>query len=150
MTWHRFNGDEVYDLESATIEHYKDEDGSFSVTFRADAAAPPIQTLPDTEALHVKPFAEWTFNLPKIPVLALQAGHNFMMLKAYDDRTRDYYTNFYFYEHEPMDENELNILERHGLIVRARLTGMTTDVNYYDGSKPRTKVVVEADFTLAL
>jgi hypothetical protein len=49
-----------------------------------------------------------------------------------------------------MDENEITIVERDGLRVRARITGTTTDVNYYDGSKPRTKVVVEADFTLSI
>ena len=54
MTLHRFNGDEIYHVESATIEHYKDEDGQFAVTFRADAGAVPIQTLPDTYALAMR------------------------------------------------------------------------------------------------
>lgn len=149
MTLHRFNGDEIYNIASATIKHYKNEDGSFSVTFHADAGAPPVQTLPDTESLCAKPFAEWTFTLPKIPALALQAGRSFTMLKGYDECTHDYYTNFYYCEHEPMDDNEMVILERDDLRLRVRLIGMTTDVNYYDGSKPRTKVLVEADFTLS-
>ncbi len=33
------------------------------------------------------------------------------------------------------------------LRVRAPLLGTTTDVNFYDGSKPDTKVIVEADLT---
>jgi hypothetical protein len=150
MILHRFNGDEIYNVELATIKHHKDEDGSFSVTFRADTSTPPVQTLPDTESLHAKPFAEWTFTLPKIPALALQASRSFTMPEGYDKRTHEYYTNFYYCEHEPMDENEMVILERDDLRIRIRLTGMTTDVNYYDGSKPRTKVLVEADFTLSL
>jgi hypothetical protein len=50
MTLHRFNGDEIYSVESATIEHMKDEDGSYLVTFRAETGDTPIQTLPDYRA----------------------------------------------------------------------------------------------------
>ena len=150
MTLHRFNGDEIYSVESAVIDYYKDEDGSFAVTFRADAGPIPIQTLPDTVSLGAKPFAELTFNVPKLPAVALRAGITFAIPKGYDERTRDYHTNFYYCEHEPMDENEIIILERDKLRVRARISGTAVDVNYYDGSKPRTKVVIEADFTLGI
>lgn len=150
MTLHRFNGDEIYHVESATIEHYKDEDGQFAVTFRADAGAVPIQTLPDTASLRSQPFAEVTLHIPKLPALAFWAGCTFTVPKGYDERSREPLTDFYYCEHETMDENEITIMERDGLRVRARITGMTTDVNFYDGSKPRTKVVVEADFTLSI
>jgi len=49
-----------------------------------------------------------------------------------------------------MDDNQVAILERDGPKVKARLTGMTIDVNFYDGSKPDTKVIVEAEFTLQI
>jgi len=49
-----------------------------------------------------------------------------------------------------MDNNQVAILERDGLRVRARLTGTTKDVNFHDGSKSGTKIVVEAVFTLQL
>jgi hypothetical protein len=150
MTLHRFNGEEIYSVESATIEYIKDEDGSYLVTFRAETGETPIQTLPDTEPLRAKPSAEWTLTLPKIPGLLLRAGSSFAIPAGYNEQAEDYVTNLYYREHEPMDENEIVVLERERLRVRARLTGMATDVNYYDGSKPRTKVVVEADFTLSL
>jgi hypothetical protein len=150
MTLYRFNGIEIYDVESAIIEHYRDGDGLFAVTLRADASAIPIQTLPDTASLNAQPFAEVTLHLPKIPALAFQVGRTFTLPKGYDEDTQEDRTNFYYCEHESMNENEVVILERDGLRVRARLTGTVTDVNYYDGSKPRTKVVVEADFTLSI
>ncbi len=150
MTLHRFCGDEIYSVESATITHYKDEDGLFAITFRAETGNPPIQTLPDTESLSAKPFAEWTLKLPKIPAVALRTGSSFLIPQGYDDKSQDYLTNLYYCEHEPMDDNEITVLERSGLRVRARITGMATDVNYYDGSNPRTKIVVEADFTLTV
>src|SRR5215471_3640246 len=121
MTLHRFNGDEIYSVESATIEHYQDEDGSFSVTFRAETSNTPIQTLPDTESLRAQPSAEWTLTLPKIPSLLLRPGCNFTIPKGHDERTQDYYTNLYYCEHEPMDENEIAVQERDGLRVRARI-----------------------------
>jgi len=148
ITLHRFNGDEIYAVESATIEHYKDEDGFYLVTFRAEAGKTPIQTLPDTESLRAQPFTEWTLTLPKLPGVLFRVGSVFTIPKGYREQARDYVTNLYYCEHEPMDENEIVVLERDRLRVRARITGMATDVNHYDGSKPRTKVVVEADFTL--
>lgn len=150
MTLHRFNGEEVFAVDSATIEHYKDEDGLYAVTLRAEACGPPLRSLPDTESLHAEPFAEVTLHLPKPPAAALMPGRMFSLPKGYDERTREYHTNFYYCEHEPMDDNEVVILKRDGLKIRARLTGTTMDVNFYDGSKPATKVAVEADFTLEL
>lgn len=148
MTLHRFNGDEIYSVESATVEHYKHADGAFSVTFRAESGNPPLQTLPDTEPLRAQPFAEWTLTLPEIPSLVLRAGNIFLIPLGYCE-SEGYVTDLYYCEHEQMDENQIVILERDRLRVRARITGMARDVNYYDGSKPPTKVVVEADFTLS-
>jgi hypothetical protein len=150
ITLHRFNGDEVFNVEKAIIEHRKHVDGMFAVVFRADAGGTPIQTLPDTAPLHAKPFAEVTLHLPKIPALALTAGLTFTIPKGYDEHTQDYLSNFYYCEHEPMDEIEISILDRNGLGVRARISGTTIDVNYYDGSKPLTNVVVEACFSLTM
>lgn len=149
MTLHRFNGDEIYSVESATIEYYKNEDGLFTVTFRADAAAAPIQTLPDTVELRARPWGEWTLTLPKIPAIALRPGSKFTIPHGHTDAD-GFVTNLYYCEHEPMDENEIELIEKDGRRIRARITGMATDVNYYDGSKPRTKVVVEADFLLGI
>ena len=150
MTLQRFNGEEVYAVESATIEHSKDEDGLYAVTFRAEAGGAPVRTLADAESLRAEPFAEVTLHLPKPPALVLTLGRTFSLPEGWDESTGEFHTNFYYCEHEPMDNNEVVILERDGLRVRARLTGTTTDVNFYDGSKPDTKVVVEANFTLQL
>src|SRR5689334_19277749 len=133
MTLHRFNGEEAYAVQSATIEHYKDEDSLYSVTFRAETGGAPVRTLPDTESLRAQPFAEITLRLPKPPALALTPGKTFSLPEGYDEASGEYYTNFYYCEHEPMDNNEVTILQRDGLTVRARLTGMTKDVNFYDG-----------------
>ncbi|WP_395738042.1 hypothetical protein [Prosthecobacter sp.] len=150
LTLHRFNGDEIYPVVSATIRHHKDEDGAYAITFRAETCGPPIQTLPDTESLHAQPSAEWTLTQPKIPAVVLRTGARFAIPQGYDETTGEYLTNLYYCDHEPMDENEIVVLERSGLQVRARITALATDANFYDGSKARMKVVVEADFTLGV
>ena len=150
LTLRRFNGEEIYRVESATIEHFKDGDGAYSVTFRAETGDAPIQTLPDTESLQAQPSAEWTVTMPKTPAVLLRSGSRFAIPAGWSEQAQDFITNFYYCEHEPMDENEITVVERVGLRVRARITGFTTDVNHYDGSKPRAKVVVEADFTLGI
>jgi len=150
MKLHRFNGDEIFDVESAMITYEKCENNVYATTFRADAAKVPIQTLPDTVSLRAKPFAEVTLRLEKPPSLMLFAGQSFTLPEGYDKSTGDYRTNFYYCEHETLEENEIVILGRNGTKVRARITGMVIDVNYYDDSKPRMKVVVEAEFTINL
>jgi hypothetical protein len=42
----------------------------------------------------------------------------------------------------------IELMEINGDRVRLRLTGATIDVNYYDGSKPTTKLSVDVWFDL--
>ena len=150
MTLHRFNGDEIYSVQSATIKEHETESGMFAITFKAEASWPPIKMLHDTESLQAKPTAEITIQVAKPADLILKAGATFSLAKGYDETTREYFTNFYYREHEPMDENEIEVLERKELKIQISILGTVTDVNYHDGSKPRTKVTIAADFTLVL
>jgi len=84
MTLYRFNGQEAYAVESATIGHYKDEDSLYAVTFRAETGGAPVRTLPDIESLRAQPFAEITLRLPKPPALALIPGRTFSLPEGYD------------------------------------------------------------------
>ena len=150
MTLHRFNGDEIYSVQSATIKQNKTENGLFAITFSVETAWPPIKMLSDTESLHGKPKAEITIHVAKPAALILKAGATFSLPKGYDESTRENFTNFYYREHEPMDENEIEVLEREDLKIQISILGTVPDVNHYDGSKPRTKVTIVADFTLVL
>src|ERR1022692_231362 len=79
----------AYSVESATIQYYKDEDGLFAVTFRANAGTVALQTLPDTASMRKKPFAEVTLHIPKLPALAFRVGSTFTVPKGFDDSTRE-------------------------------------------------------------
>ena len=148
MTLQRFNGDEVFGVDEATVAFYVAENRSFATTFRADAADAPIQTLPDTEELHAKPFTELMLYLPTHPELALLTGQSFTLARGYDDASGEHLTNFYYCEHELVDDVEITVIQRHLDRAHLRITGTTIDVNYYDGSKPPTKILIDAEFTL--
>jgi hypothetical protein len=150
MTLHRFNGDEIYSVESATIKQHQTENGLFAITFNAKTEWPPIKMLPDTESIGGKPRAEVTIRVAEPAALVLKAGAIFVLPKGYDETTREYHTKFYYGEHEPMDENEIEVLGREGLKVQIAMVGTVTEVNHHDGLKPRTRVVIVADFDLVL
>lgn len=79
MTLHRFNGDEIYSVESATIKQRQTENGWFAITFKAQTKWPPIKMLPDTETLRGKPWAEVTIQAAKPAALVLTAGATFVL-----------------------------------------------------------------------
>lgn len=148
ITLHRFNGDEIYNVAEATVDFYVAEDGLFATTFRAEADSLPIQTLPDTEELRAQPFAELMLYLPKHPGVTLLSGRSCRLARGYHDASGESLTNFYYCNHQIVDNVEITVLKRHGDRARLRITGTTVDVNFYDGSKPRTKLSIDADFTL--
>lgn len=55
-------------------------------------------------------------------------------------------TNFYYCEHENTESNMIEVLAADEERLLLRLTGETIDVNFYDGSKLRTKLSVETWF----
>lgn len=45
--------------------------------------------------------------------------------------------NLYYMEHQPAIDNKMEVIEVKGERLKIRLTGITEDMNYYDGSKPK-------------
>jgi hypothetical protein len=141
---HRFNGDEVYRIHSAAMLTHPIEDGVM-LWFQVQAETPALQTLPDTEVLKARPNAEVGIALPSVDLTQL-AGHSFSVPSAYDNEMEDYVASIYYCEHEDLNENEVVVLERRGSAFRVYWTASTTDVNYYDGSKARTRVEIDGWF----
>ena len=52
----------------------------------------------------------------------------------------------YYCEHQPLRDNRIEVVSRNGDRFRVRWTAVTQDVNYYDGSKPQTRVEIEGEF----
>jgi hypothetical protein len=52
----------------------------------------------------------------------------------------------YYYEHEDLDNNVIDVLRQEQDCFQIRWTATTLDVNYYDGSKPDTRVEIDGMF----
>lgn len=78
----------------------------------------------------------------KIPVASLRPG--FFLEQPNSEEDVD--GNLYYMEHQPTMNNKMEIIEVEGERLKIRLTGMTEDVNYYDGSKPKNTMELVAWF----
>ena len=141
---HRFNGDEEYEVQRATILAVHDEDG-LRLWFEAENDGVCLKSLPDTASLHGHPKAEVAVGLKKIEPTRL-AGKKFSVPAAYDHKIDNHVASIYYVEHEDLDDNLIEIDARDGDVFQVRWSGTTTDINYYDSSKPRTRVEIVAAF----
>jgi len=100
----------------------------------------------DTKSLGAEPSWELTYRHENLAINDLIMGFRAEIPNGYDDEIDDSVTNFYYCEHEPSDSNVIEILVTEGNRLLIRVIGEITDVNYYDGSKPKNKVFVETWF----
>lgn len=147
LTLHRFNGDEAFSVSEATILYFCDEQGA-TVQFEVKTEAEPVKTLPDTRDLRGHAHGIWQFSLPSFNPGEI-VGKIFSIPQGYDETSEEYLALFYYVDHQPIDSNEIRILGRDGDLFRVQITGQVPDINYYDGSKPPTTVVIDASFTLS-
>lgn len=142
----RFCGPETYEIEDAQWNLYRDEeDGVMNLWLSVQCGA-AIRQCKDTEEIGGEP--DWELNLvaPKLTRSELVPGFKASIPVGYDDAQGGWITNFYFSEHNGSDKNTIEILEEDGTRLRIRITGEIIDVNYYDDSKPKSKLVVETWF----
>jgi len=90
----------------------------------------------------------WELNLVEdvIEDKEIEAGFTAQIPEAYDESRNGWITNFYFAEHEGSENNHISILDRCGDELFVKITGEIIDVNYYDGSKPNSKIAVRTWF----
>src|SRR5687768_6028281 len=98
LVLHRFNGDEEYEIQRATILAVHDED-DFRLWFEAETDGVCLKGLSDTESLGGRPRAEVAVGLKKIEPTRL-AGKKFSVPAAYDEEIDAYVASIYYVEHE--------------------------------------------------
>jgi hypothetical protein len=135
---HRFNGDEEFALEEALMRIEREAEHT-SVHLEVRTNGTVIKSLPDTEGLNGAPNAEITLTLSGDNPADL-IGKVLMVDEGYDAETEDYIAMIYYVEHEVLDANEVEFIAKKKNSYKIRWRGTTTDVNYYDGSKPDTHV----------
>ena len=143
----RFKGLEIYTIETARWNLYRDdEDGRMNLWIYVECGKAKKQ-FEDTEYVGGEP--HWELNLVQDTLAeeTLTAGFEATIPEGYDESRGGWVTNFYFVQHAGSDKNTLEVLEVDGDRMRIRLTGEIVDVNFYDDSKPRSKLLVETWFT---
>ncbi|MFG2628935.1 hypothetical protein [Streptomyces sp. NPDC048473] len=147
---HRFNGDEVYRFGSAEmwVGHASDggTDADVTLWFELAADDDAVQRCEDTADSGMAPTAEVGIVLPAAEADAGRlVGRTFVMAGAADGED-SCMSLLYYYEHEPLRDNRITVVSRDGDRFRLRWTAVCEDVNFYDGSKPPTRVEIEGEF----
>jgi hypothetical protein len=145
---HRFNGDEEFALERAVmrIEHHEDKSW---LVLAAETNGIVIKSLPNTADLKATPSAQISILLPASETKDL-VGRKLSLPVADDEQSGDYGATIYYVEHEALEANELEFVSKKKKRYWVKWTGLTTDVNYYDGSKPQTRIEIEGWFTVSV
>ena len=141
---HRFNGDEVYPLESAVMWAYETEQG-VTLWFEVKADPENAQRCEDTAEMGMSPNAEVGIDLPDIDANEL-VGREFVNPGTNSDNEDSSKSLLYYCEHEALRHNRISVVSRKGDRFWLRWTAAVRDVNYYDGSKPPTQLDIEGEF----
>ena len=140
---HRYNGDEVYRLESADIRAIETMEG-VSLWFEVRADPENAQRCEDTEGdLYTSPNANVGIDLPELNVNEL-VGREFVIPGAKSDDEDGCMSLMYNYEHEVLNDNSIKVVSRDGDRFWLRWTAITDDVCFYEN--PRTQVEIEGEF----
>jgi hypothetical protein len=139
----RFNGVEEFEISEAEICAWKDQGEIFLnleiKTLRA------LSTLPDTKEAEALPNAEVTIRLASLSINSL-IGEKFIVENGMNEDTEEWDGRFYYFGHQDLNQNEINFLSMDEGMFFVSWSGITRDINYYDGSKPDSEVVIEARF----
>lgn len=143
----RFCGQELHPVTKAIWNIYYDEDLNMqNLCIYLDADYGTVLN-EDTKDLAAHPNWELNYLAKDMTKESLCSGFKFIIPEGYNEDNGGWITNFYYCEHEGTDNNTIEILDRKEGKLLIRLTGETIDVNYYDGSKPNTKLFVETWFS---
>jgi hypothetical protein len=143
----RFCGRESFPVTTGTWNIFHDEALDTPTLCIQLSAGPGIELQEDTKVLRAEPSWEINFVSRNLNESSLQPGATFSVPQGYDEAQGGYVTNFYYCSHEATDHNLIEILAVEGSTLLVRLSGQTTDVNYYDGSKPPTRICAEMRLT---
>lgn len=144
LTLDRFNGQEVFEISSALINTF-DSDTGVDLNFEIETEAVPLKTLPDTVELRAQPKAEFTVSVNAIDWNTF-LGSSFKIPLGYDEGKDECVGSLYYAEHGDIDECVIKVLEQETDSYRVQIEGSCVDVNYYDESKPPTKITIDAWF----
>lgn len=145
FTLNRFNGVEKYEISEAKIYAVKKNENEIMVWLEVETEQEPIQSLPDTVDCKMNPSGEITVYLDHLN-LENFGEQEFTISKGYDEDSKDLVARLYYFEHQDVNSNMLKMKYKGNGIFDIYWTGVTTDISYYDGSKPDTTIEVLGEF----
>lgn len=145
----RFCGMEEYALKSA-VWYILKGDGTdydpdlFCLDMKFDQGRVLHDDTHDEEHpfMDAKPSWKLIFQSAQMPTIVPEVG----LCLELPNEEHEVEANLYYWEHQPTLDNKLEILAVQGDRFLIQLTGITEDVNYYDGSKPKSTLQITAWF----
>ncbi|WP_152657681.1 hypothetical protein [Oceanobacillus sp. CFH 90083] len=142
----RFNGIEKYNISEAIIYAVKNSENKIMLWLEVETREEPIQTVPDTADLNMNPSGEITVFLDNLNLNKF-GEMEFYIYNGYDEERNDLLARIYYFEHQEVNSNRLKLKYKGDGIFDINWRGVTTDISYYDGSKPDTIIEVTGEFT---
>jgi hypothetical protein len=136
LIFHRPDGDEVFTLQAATLKAIR-HTGEVELFFYVSGEG-------KVDGRRTLTNAEVSVFLPEFDPAAL-AGRRFEVPRSYDEEREDHVSCVYYFEHQDLNRNVVEVLSREGQRFWVRWTGTTDDVAPEDGD-PVCRVVIEAAF----
>jgi len=147
LTLKRFNGIEQFRLVNSNAFAVRNDDGTIMLWFETGTDPAAIMSVEDTAELSMNPDAEITLILEHLALKEFKAI-SYELINGYNPETRSLDARLYYFEHEAVHENIVELEYRDKGVFYLKWTGRTTDISYYDGSKPDTILEVEGEFIL--
>jgi hypothetical protein len=141
----RFCGDEEYLLTSARMRAFEEE-GFARLWFDAETEGEWVGPEPDTGGYRPRPAVRVRVHLPSL-VPGDLVGQSFA--PADREPNGDGPGSVHYFDTDELEQPVVEVLSRDGPVFEVRICGSCTDVNFYDGSKPPTRVELVGRFTFA-
>ena len=143
LVLHRFCGDEEYVLSTAEMLAYREGDG-VRLWFDAASNGECLRSQPDTAESRPEPSVSIRVDLPAL-VPGELVGQRFFPTDR--DPIADLPGTIFYFDTYELLEPTVHVVGQAGHVFEVRISGACTDVNYYDGSKQRTRVELNGRFT---
>lgn len=142
---HRFCGDEEYILTSARMHAFGEEDG-IRLWFDAETEGEWVGPEPETSRFRPRPAVSVRVHLPALAPRGLVGQR---LAPTDREPNGDGPASIHYFDTDELEQPVVEVLGRDGQVFEVRISGSCTDVNFYDGSKPPTRLELTGRFTFA-
>ena len=140
----RFKGEEIFKIKEAEI-YLSEEKTELSLDFKTGKCiSSPFE---DTKQNGEITGEFWLFDINIADLKELE-GKTFYIKDGYDNVNYEDCSLFYYYNHQSVSENVIEFIECNSECFVIKITANTCDVNFYDESKPKTKIEITAKFKI--